>query len=227
MRVSQPEIEGVVQASKYLFCRALLDAKEMEALLRSLPPFSIYNVSELVDFQSGKLTQEDFLAKYIDYVATIKAGLIPNEKVFKPYFSASFSATSEALYAMKIQEGKYIIKPKEPVVQLSLHHFTYCFERQKFHSMIHSEESITWGIQFSFPQIYANSKTGDIIEVYKDKNNKNATLYKALSKWIRAYTTPTPFRIEGELRNATFRLGKESVAWAKHHPQLEAHRLSL
>jgi len=227
MRLSHPEVEGTIQASKWLSCRALLDAKEMEALLSFLPSFSIYNVSELVDLQTARFSIEDFLAKYIDYVATIKAGLIPDQVLFKPYFSASFSATSKALYAMKVKDGKYIIKAKEPVVQLSLHHFTYCFEQQKFHSMIHSEEAVTWGLQFSFPQLYANSNDNDIVEVYKDENNPNTILYKALSKWIRSHTTPTPFMIEGKQKNATFRLGKESFAWAKKHPQIETFRLSL
>jgi hypothetical protein len=93
--------------------------------------------------------------------------------------------------------------------------------------MIHSEEAVTWGLQFSFPQLYANSNDNDIVEVYKDENNPNSALYKALSKWIRSHTTPTPFMIEGKQKNATFRLGKESFAWAKEHPQLETFRLSL
>ncbi|MCB1110629.1 MAG: hypothetical protein KDK64_06565 [Chlamydiia bacterium] len=227
MRLSHPKVEGVLQASKWLSHRALLDSGEMQSLLTSLPPFSIYNVSELVDLQNFRISIEDFLVRYVDYITTIKAGLVPDETFLKPYFSAAFSARPQSLYAMKVKEGKYIVKPIEPVVQLSLHHFTFSHDQEAFHSMVHSKNAVTWGLQFSYPQLYSNSLTNDLVEVYKDRENPNTKLFQTLAKWMRAHTTPTPFLVEGKPLNATFRLGKRSHVWAKLHPQLEHFRLTL
>ena len=128
---------------------------------------------------------------------------------------------------MKAGKGQYIIKAKEPVVQLGLHHFTFSAQQKAFHSMVHSEEAVTWGLQFSYPQLYSNSIDNDLIEIYKDRGNPNTQLFQTLAKWMRAHTTPTPFIVEGKPLNATFRLGKQSQVWVKVHPQLEHFRLSL
>ena len=165
MKLSHPKIEGILQASKWLSHRALIDSIELENLFETLFPFFIYNVSELVALDKAEISHEDFLVRYVDYIASLKAGLVPDEAPLKPYFSAVFSASREALYAMEAKEGKYIIKPLAPVVQLSLHHFVYSSEEQRFHSMIHARNAVTWGLQFSYPQIYSNSKTLDIVEV--------------------------------------------------------------
>ncbi|MDN3509163.1 MAG: hypothetical protein P0S93_04010 [Candidatus Neptunochlamydia sp.] len=227
MQLTHPEVEGVMQASKWLSHRALLDVREMEALFKSLPHFSIYNVSELVDLEDAIIPQEKFLSKYIDYVTSLKAGLIPNEKELKPYFSAALSCTSDSLYAMEAKEGKCIIKPKEPVVQLSLHHFTFSEEHNAFHSMVHSKRAVTWGIQFAFPQLYSNSIKNDIVEVYKNSEFPNTELFKTLAKWMRGKTTPPPFKVGDLPINATFRLGKECKSWIHAHAQLEAVGLSV
>lgn len=227
MLLSHPKVEGQMQASKWLSHRALLDVREMEALMSVLPPFDIYNVSKLVDLDEAVISKEDFLAKYIDYVTSLKAGLHPDEKELKPYFSSCFSATEDALYAIEAKGGQYIIKPKEPVVQLSLHHFTFSPEHNAFQSMIHSKASVSWGIQFSYPQIYSNSLTHDVVEVYKESDNPNTLLFKTLARWMRSNTVPTPFRVGVTPIYATFRVGKRSLSWIDRHVQIETVGLSI
>ncbi|NGX50752.1 MAG: hypothetical protein K1060chlam2_00603 [Chlamydiae bacterium] len=227
MKLSDPKIEGVLHASKHLTHRALLDTAEMQSLLESLPSFSIYNVSEIVTLQNARFSIEDFLAKYIDYVAVLKAGVPLDEAPFKRIFSTAFSASSKALYAMKVKEGEYIIKPIKPVVQLSLHHFIFSKEQRRFHSMVHSEESISWGLQFSYPQIYTNSLGGEVVEVFKDRDDPNTKLFQALAKWMRGATTPVPFNLDGKKTNATFRLGRGCFSWIHSHPHLSDARLEV
>ncbi|WP_194848245.1 hypothetical protein [Candidatus Neptunochlamydia vexilliferae] len=227
MKRSHPKVEGMLQASKWLSHRVLLDVAEMEELLSSLPLFGIYNVSELVSLDEAFISTEDFLARYIDYISELKAGIIPDEAPLKPYFSAAFSSTADALYIMEAKEGEYIIKTKEPVVQLGRHHFTFSHEQRAFHSMVHSHEAITWGIQFSYPQLYSNSLNQDVVEVYKDKNSPNTALFKHLAKWVRTHTNPAAFVGEDKPFYATFRIGKKCVKWAADHPQLKQAGLTI
>ncbi len=227
MQLSHPKVEGVMQASKWLTHRVLLDVREMESLLNSLPTFSIYNVSELVNLEKAVISHEEFLSKYIDYVTSLKAGLLPDEKTLKPYFSTALSATKSSLYAIEAKGGKHIIKLKEPVVQLSLHHFTFSSEHNAFHSMIHSKTAVSWGIQFSFPQIYSNSIQNDVIEVYKKSDFPNTDLFKTLAKWMRANTIPAPFKLGDIPINASFRLGKRCKSWIHHHSKLQSVGLSV
>ncbi len=227
MLLSHPKVEGQLQASKWLSHRALLDTREIVSLFKALPSFSIYNVSELVNLHEARISTEDFLAKYIDYITSLKAGLFPDEEHIKPYFSSAFSAEEDPLYAMEVKEGKYIIKVKKPVVQLSLHHFTFSEEQMAFHSMVHSKHSITWGIQFAYPQLYSNSITNDVVEVYKNPDIPNTKLFKTLAKWMRENTTPAPFMVGETPLNATFRLGKKCKSWIHEHSQLAISGLSI
>ena len=220
MKLSHPKTEGILQASKWLSHRALLDTTEMQALLEALPSFEIYNVSELVTMQDMGISNEGFLTKYIDYITELKAGVSPEEMLLKPVFSCVFSASPEALYAMKVKEDAYIIKPLKPVVQLSLHHFTFSEELGRFHSMVNSEEAVSWGLQFSYPQLYSNSLQGDLIEVFKNSDNQNTHLFQSLAKWMRKETQPVPFLIQGQKVYATFRLGKACFPWIDAHPHL-------
>jgi len=227
MKLSHPEEEGVLHASKHLSHRVLLDTAEMQDLLESLPNFSIYNVSHLVSLENARISIEDFLAKYIDYVSILKAGVSLDETPFKPTFSCAFSATSKALYAMKVKEGQYIIKPIHPVVQLNLHHFIFSSELNQFHSMVHSKQSISWGLQFSYPQIYSNSLRGGVIEVFKDGDNPNTKLFQALARWVRKATMPVPFLSDDKKINATFRIGMGCFNWIHKHPHLFSEGLKV
>ncbi|MCB1080336.1 MAG: hypothetical protein KDK69_00810 [Chlamydiia bacterium] len=227
MKLSHPKEEGLLQASKWLSHRALVDVREMQDLLESLPPFAIYNVSELVSLQTARISVENFLAKYIDYVTSLKAGVFVDETPFKPTFSCVFSASPKALYAMKAKEGQYIIKPLEPVVQLSFHHFIFSREQLQFHSMVHSQEAVSWGLQFSYPQLYSNSLKGDVIEVFKDPENPNTKLFQTLAKWMRSATTPVPFLLDDKKIHATFRIGKECFPWIDAHPHLPSSGLKV
>lgn len=226
MQLSHPKIEGHMQASKWLSHRALLDVKEMESLFKALDTFKIYNVSQLVGLKKAIISQETFLSKYIDYVTSLKAGLIPDDQIFRPYFSAAISSSEDSLYAIEAKGGEYIIKPKEPVIQMSFHHFTFSPEQNAFHSMVHSKNAVTWGIQFAFPQLYSNSLHHDVIEVYKNSQFPNTALFKTLARWMRAHTMPAPFRVGVVPINATFRLGKRCLEWIHHHVQIEGAGLA-
>ena len=227
MKLSHPKKAGVMQASKWLTHRALLDTAEMQSLLDSLPHFNIYNVSELVTMQEARISIEDFLAKYIDYVTNLKAGVPVEEAPFKPTFSCAFSSDPTALYAMKAKEGLYIIKPIKPVVQLSFHHFLFSPEHCQFHSMVHSKHAVSWGLQFSYPQLYSNSLDGDVIEVFKNEESPNTRLFQALAKWMRKATTPVPFLLGTKKIHATFRLGEGCFNWIDAHPHLPSAGLAV
>ena len=215
-----------MQTSKWLSYRALLDVEEMGALLGALKPFSIYNVSQVIDSGKERISHDLFLSKYRDYIDSLKRGIRPLEQEFKPYFSTAFSRVSEAFYAMEVKEGKWIVKAQKPAVQLSVHHFSFSREKSTFHSMIHSKEGVSWGLQFAFPQVYSNSIDNDVIEVYKDDGFPNTQLFKSLAHWMRRQTAPARFKIEGRVIYGTFRLGKKCRDWIDRHPQLKSIALS-
>jgi len=223
-RISHPKKEGAFQASKWFSYRVLLDETEMEDLFATLPPFSLYNVSEIVDLSTATFSKEEFLSQHASYIQSLKEGClhIPS----KALFSSAMSATTDAFYAMDVKKG-IILKLLEPVIQLSLHHFTYAPENHSFHFMVHSQESISWGLQFSYPQLYSNSEKGDVIEVMKDHSFPNTALFRALMKWMRNHSRPIPFLIEGRRVHVEARLGNQCFEWIHKHPELKEKNLII
>jgi len=137
-----------MQLSRWQHMQVLLDPDEMEMLLNELPSFSIYNVSEIVE--TPEIAKTEFIAEYRKYIHRLRGG----NPARSPLFAAALSASSEALYLMKVGE-KFLAKPLLPVIQMRVHHFAYTEE--SFRSMALGKGTLSWGIQFSYPAIYQNS----------------------------------------------------------------------
>lgn len=220
LRISHPQVEGVLQSSKQLKFQVLLDDIEMEALLLALKPIHLCVVSEPTALDDALVSAEEFLSHYQRYVNALKQGSIADEKSLRRYFSSAWTSDLGAVYAMPVSSNQYLVKALKPLIQLQAHHFFYSQLDQQFHPMVLSKESITWGVQFSYPQLYQDPKNGEIAKVGKGQDFPNTLLFNALTKWLRDHTMPTPFMVNGGRINASFRLGKACLNWIGTHPQL-------
>jgi hypothetical protein len=227
LKISTPAIEGVMRASKWLKHQVLLDEEEMRDLFRALEPFEIFVVSEPVSEEKMQIGHQEFLAKYAEYVGALKKGELPDEAPFRKYFSSVFTTSSDALYAMEVGKEKFLLKTIKPIIQLQGHHFFVSEIDGKFHPLVFGKESITWGIQFSYPQLYQDPTTQDFSQVKESEEFPNTALYKRLAKWLRAETVPTPFLFQGKRSNEPIRLGKKCFSWIGKHAGLNEKGVSV
>ncbi len=225
IRISSPKTEGILQVSKWTKVQVLLDAEEMRALLESLGNIYFIPVSELV--KEGVISASGFLEKYSDYISLLKEGKVPPSEEFRRLFSCAMSTTLDCFYAIAVGEGKFLIKPTRPVVQLQAHHFFYSDLDKKFHPMVLSPESISWGLQISYPQLFQDHHTRKVIKVVDSLDFPNSALFLKLLRWMRNFTLPTPFQVKGSRVNAPIRIGKQSLAWIKNHPQLKQRGIEV
>jgi hypothetical protein len=218
IRISSPKIEGMLQVSKWLKVQVLLDQEEMQELLATLGEMAFVCVSDPVVAEEAIVSAQDFEAKYAEYVQMLKQGVVPSTSAFRRYFSSAMSSDLNSFYAMAISQDKYLIKPIKPVIQLQAHQFFYSEQDKKFHPMVLSEESISWGLQFSYPQVFQDVHTRT---VGKTSEFSDHALFTKLLKWMRSNTRPTPFVVGGALTNSPIRIGRKSLAWIEKHPQLK------
>lgn len=223
--ISHPSQEGVVNLSKWLQHQVLLDKEEMRALFQELSPFFIYCASEPVTSDTAVITPDEFLTAYDTYIDTLVSGTISDDRALRRLFSAVLTTTPEALYAMPVSNQKYLIKLRKPVIQMQAHSFYHSTLDGKYHSMVLSPESISWGIQFSYPQIFQDPKTKLCVKVESSEDFPNTMLFMRLAKWIRHNTLPTPFVHNGQRTNVSMRIGKQALNWIDRHPQLQAKGL--
>ena len=227
LRISSPKEEGVLHVSKWNKCQVLLGIEEMEFLLHDLEPLFFFIASEPVEREKGQFDKKAFLGVYTSYIDALRNGCIPEEKELRRTFSSIMSATPDVLYALSLDKGRYLVKPIKPVIQLQAHHFFYSSLDGKFHPMVLSTESVTWGIQLSYPQMYQDPKTARMINVVDSKECPNTFLFTQLLKWLRKNTVPTPFLVEGKKKNVPMRIGKSCFAWIDRHPQLRMRRIEV
>lgn len=227
LRLSTPAQEGVLRASKSLKMPLLLDEEEMESLLTHLGAFQIYVVSEVVSLEHMLISKQDFLEKYKEYVQALKRGERPDEMRFRRYFSSVFTTTPEALYAMQVGEDRFLVKPIKPVIQLQAHHFFVSSVDGKFHSMVLGKESVTWGIQFSYPQLAQDPLTHAFSKVRDTPEFPNTAIFTRLAKWVRQNSVPTPFIFQGKQQFVPIRIGKKCFSWIKRHPELAERGLQI
>lgn len=220
MRISTPAVEGVLRVSKSLKYPVLIDIEEMRSLFMHLGDFCIYVVSEVVNRETAAVSQEEFLERYAGYVDALKSGTLPDERPLKRYFSSIFSLSPEPLYAQQVGEERFLVKSLKPIIQLQSHHFFFSQVDHKFHSMVSSEGSVTWGIQFSYPQIYQDPKSLEFSKVSVSSDFPNTALFLRLVQWLRKNTQPTPFIHGGKRENVPIRIGKQCLSWINVHPQL-------
>lgn len=225
LRIVSQQSKIPYEASKWLKTACLLEVDEMASLLDTFGDVLISEVSRVVDHPSGFISKGDFLVCYQKYIEGLKSQEPLPEGTFAPYFSSVITYSKDALYALEAAPGKYLIRVEKPCLQLSHHKFA--ISEGEIHSGVHGKDCISWGILFSFPQLYLDPKTKEIIKVQDPVQFPNVNLYKLLTRWIRENTLPTPFEYEGKKMNASIRLGKKCVPWINQHPQLRISKLRV
>ncbi|HRD55463.1 MAG TPA: hypothetical protein PLC42_03610 [Parachlamydiaceae bacterium] len=192
----------------------------MQQLIETLEPFDICLSGQIYHHESEAIISKDkFLECYLAYLEGIKSGKLLEEALYRPFFSSVFTKDLSALYQVKISDEAFLLKAAKPVLQLQAHRMHYSKQEQKFRPMIFGAESIHWGIQFSYPQLFQDNCTKEILSVLK-ADFINNQLYHKLQVWIRKNTIPTPFIDNFKRINATVRIGRSCLSWINQHPQL-------
>jgi len=222
LNISSPDREGVLQVSKSRKLPVLLNYEEIKSLIAHLGEFCIFDVSRPLSLDSAEIPKSEFLRAYRDYIETIERGDMIEESSLLPYFSSIWTLFPEGVYAQKLPNGKFLIKTKIPAIQLQRHHFIFT---DQFHSGVMGSESITWGIQFSYPHLFMDPKSKAIGKVEKSAQFPNTDLFQRLAKWVRSHTRPTPFVVREKISNQPMRLGKGCFGFINNHPQLKEKNL--
>jgi hypothetical protein len=220
LRIATPSEVPPIQVSKLLQVQTLLETQEVQALFEALGTFHIFLAGSVTNSGEGYISHTEFIEKYAEYLQTLKSGQSPDDSLYRVYFSSVFTVTPDLLYTSQFSDGRQLIRPSKPVVQLQLHRMDYSPVDGKFRPMILGIDSISWGLQFSYPQLYQNPVTKQPENVVESEAFPNTALFRSLQRWIRHHTIPTPFIVEGKQQNVPIRLGKECLSWINSHPEL-------
>lgn len=216
-----------MKASKWIQLRVLLSHEELANLFTALEPFELHATGSVLKKGESLISVNTFLEKYHSYTESLKEGSLPNLQPLRPYFSSILTIDDTHLEKISINEEQELVRMAHPAVQLQHHTLAYSAEEKKFRSMVLGKNSIYWGLQFSYPQLYLDAEQ-NIHHILKESSFPNTVLFSTIQKWFRRNTIPTPFIInEGERINVPARIGKECLSWVNYHPQLKEQHLRV
>ncbi len=207
-----------MEASKWLQVQALLDEMEIVQLLDSMGDFHLYPMGALLEKGNEEISREKFFECYGLYIAALREGKVPQENDYRPTFTGAFTVDPDMVRLDPVADSRQIVRVMKPVIQLLPHRLGYSVIEEKFRPMVKGKESITWGIQFAYPQLF--EEEGTIYKVDESDMFPNTKPFRILQKWMRQNTVPTPFVVQGKKINVPIRLGKQCFSWINKHPHL-------
>lgn len=209
-----------MQATKWLKVQLLISGSEMASLIKALGSFDIYIAGAVTIKGGGRTTQEQFIKTYHSYADALEQGKLPKDADYRPLFSAVFTKDPNSIYTVPVGTDRQLWRIARPVIQLQPHSLDYSTHDGKFRPMVFGSESILWGLQFSYPQLFQDPATKEVYNVNENPSFPNTELFKNLQRWIRSQTIPTPFLVDEHKINVPMRLGKRCLRWINQHPQL-------
>ena len=212
-------------ASKWLHLPLLIDVQEMSSLLDHLGEVYLFSTMGVQPVGKNTLFREQFLEAWQQYIASLRSEKI-DEHYFRFFMTLALTKTVDAVVFIDAGDGREMIRPVLPVVQTQMHRFSYSTEDKKFRSMVFGPNTISWGIQFSYPQLFQDPVQRNIEQALNERF-VNSTLFRALQEWVRRHTVPTPFFVEGKKVNVPIRLGKNCFSWINTHHDLVKRGLTV
>lgn len=219
--------ERSAQASKWMHVRALLDVSELQELLMQSVPCFLVNIASVCSKDQMLTTSEQLINIYAGYIAALQQGDRQHIQSYKKQLCFALSKTLDIFYLMQLQAEKFLIKPKIPAIRMQQFHFHYIADQDDFVTTYNLDHSISWGLEWSFPQFYQDPETYLPVEIFKDSTHPNTQLFKSIQKWMRDHTLPVPFLIEGKKKIAPFRIGKKCFEWINLYPSLSNRGLKI
>jgi len=223
LQLSQPEIEGAYEAAKWLKVPVLADVAEFASLFQRLGDVGLYLLGVPGSESSLQISLSAFLASIEEWTKLLQTGGAPTMADCRSTLASALTCDSTCLWMQRLSDGRSLVKIRRPVIQLQAHFFSVDCEEKRFHSMVLGKESIFWGIQFSYPQIFMESGTPRKV----DGSFTNSALFQEIRRWARDETRATPFLLDGEKINVPIRLGKSCFSWIARHPQLKKRNLGV
>jgi len=114
------------------------------------------------------------------------------------------------------------------MIQINPLRLYYAKELKQFKSQVMGAGTIYWGIQFSYPQLFKNPKSGAVESTLTlDTPFPNTQLFKSIQKWLRRCSKATVFIDNSTIIQTPYRITDSCLSWITHHPELKEHHLKV
>lgn len=212
-----------LQVSKWLHLRVLMGSSELEELLLFLDFHTLHPLGRPLSFTG--IDRKDFLTLYETYLSCLKNGSDLDKAYWSRQFSLAMTLHLDALFAVALDSNRVVVRPKSPVIQLQHNQFYFSSDKATIHAGVLGN-TISWGMQFSFPQLWLSPEQR-VVTLRKEDPTGNATLFLSLQRWLRKQTLPVTFTYQGKKIATQLRITSSCLDWIENHKELKENQLTL
>lgn len=202
--------------------RVLLDPEEMNSLFQVLGSFFLFRTATKNELPAQD-DRTEWRLLYEEYIEQLKLGDVGRAVLL----SAFIAPSKESFYALSTPSKKIQIRPREPIIQITHHTFSFNPEEGQFYSQIFGAEALSWGVEWSFPLLFEEPFSKEVFKLTDAERWPALLLFKKWEGWLREHTEPVKFLSREKKEIAPFRIGKKAKSWAKELPALHKKGLTL
>ena len=207
------------QASKFLHYEFLIDTTEWKNLLSFLDHPLMFSTHGVGKKDSHRIEEDDFFRVWDEYIEYLQSGSKECPKELVRYCTEIMTKNIDAIIAIDLTDDRELICPYFPTIQMQLHRFSYSPDGV-FRSMAFGANTVSWGVQLSYPMLYFDPELKTITNANKPELYSNAALFRKVTEWMRKETCPTSFIVRGQKVTLPIRTGKNCLKWISHHKEL-------
>lgn len=211
-----------LKISKIIKIPIFLEPSEFKSfilyILEASPEAILFDTQKVLLCNEGLHPLTDLIDSYYEYITA----LLRNEAYSSPLFSYALSETDTIFASLALSDNRQLIRTLKPPIQLQPHSFYYSAESQNFYSMVFGEQSLSFGVQISYPLLYQDPESGEAIEIQKAASFPNFALFQKIRFYIRHNTVPLSLAVEGKKMNLPIRVGKKALSLSARYFQLRS-----
>lgn len=221
-----PQNTPKYSASKWIHLPFLVDAEDFKGLFSTLGESIFLRSSGVYREEDVFISKGDFIEHFQRYVHDLQHGPILDAH-YKPLFSLYWSRSESTLGLIDVGDGRVCSTQLLPNIVLQLHRFQYSLTDGQFRRQVFGPDTISWGLQASFPTLVQDPKTRAIQKVLLDPHCENRALWMQFQKWLKASTRPVSFEINGIRKTVPFRISPAALNWVDHHYELKEKSITV
>ncbi len=220
-------------ASKWIHQVFLLGDQEIKNLLKHLEYPWLVRSSGLYSENEILLPQAKFESQWTHYLADLARGPI-QDTVYKPYFSLFVTEDPKTVGLVEVSQDKFSATQIAPNIIFQIHRFHYSPIDKKFRRLTFGTETVSWGLQASFPMLLQDPKTRAIQKVMMHKELANVLLWQKFQHHLKNCSRPVTFEVDGVRQTLPFRIGyscvnsdSDSLSWIDKHFELKHKKIQV
>jgi hypothetical protein len=195
-----------------------MNIEEWAHFFHDFPQLHLFRVASVVAKGKEEMEISEFLSIMTKFITEIESRSDIDIDPYRIPFSCALSPTISDFSVMHLPGERVLVKPREPVIQLRPLSLSMSPEGA-LQTKSWGKDNIFWGIQLSYPQIFQDPQTKEIVQALAD--HPNGKLFKEILKWFRLHTKPVSLAKRGKSLAFSLKVGAKSVYLLAKHEQIK------